>query len=332
MNRFFYILLIGLAVISCKSEKKIEYEPVPVSINRFDKALNAIDIYHLNDSVNYLLNKYPDFFPIFAFNIIDIGYPGEPGLGERLTAFQTNKTIYQLNKKVQVAFSDMSGIEAELSDAFGRYKYYFPNGIVPRIYTHVSGFNQSVVTSENLVSVSLDKYLGSKEEFYNMLYPPIPEYLKYRMNPGRIAPDIIYAFANVKYPLKSEKINLLAHMVHEGKLKYFQKQLFPAIPDTLLWGFTPEQIAFCESSEESMWVYLIEQKLLFETNEMTINKFVKEAPFTKDFTKESPGQAVNWIGYHIVKSFMERNTEISLQQLMQNNNYQGILNESRYNP
>lgn len=332
MRRFFYCILILSVVISCKTEKKIEYKPVPVTINRFDNTLNEIDIYQIGESVEYLLNKYPVFFPLFVYNIIEIGYPDDPGLGDRLAAYQTNKTIYQLNKKVQAAFTDMSAVEGELADAFGRYMYYFPDGIIPEIYTHISGFNQSVVTSENLVSVSLDKYLGSGEEFYNMLYPPIPEYLKYRMHSGRITPDIIYAFGNLEFPMEAENENLFSYMIHEGKLKYFQKHLMPDIHDTVLWGFTPEQISFCTNSEESMWVYLIEQKLLFETNEMTISKFVKEAPFTKDFTKDSPGQAVNRIGYHIVESYMDKHKEISLKQLMQNNNYQGILNESRYNP
>ena len=334
MKHFQFLLftLLIIALPACKHEKSIDYEPVPVKIKRFDIALYNLDIYHISDSVEMLEKKFPNFFPQYSTNVISIGYPGQPGFGDRLTSFQTNKTIYEVSKRVEEVYSDVSDIEKQLSQAFGIYKHYFPGSIIPDVYSHISGFNQSIITSGNFISISLDKYLGRNEPFYNMLYPPIPKYLQYNMYRGKIAPDVVYSLGALKYPFDKEKNNLLAHIIYQGKLKYFEKQLMPEINDTLLWGFTPEQLAFCQNSEESMWVYLIEQKLLFETDEITINKFVNEAPFTKDFTKDSPGQAVVWIGFQIIADYMDRNKNITLSQLMENNNYQGILNESRYNP
>ena len=77
---------------------------------------------------------------------------------------------------------------------------------------------------------------------------------------------------------------------------------------------------------------MIEKKLLFETNYLTINKFVNPAPFTSGFPKNSPGQAVLWLGREIIYAYMKRNPEISLSELMMNDNYQRILSESRYEP
>ena len=36
---------------------------------------------------------------------------------------------------------------------------------LPKVYTYLSGFNQSIVTFPNALGISLDNYLGSKSSF-----------------------------------------------------------------------------------------------------------------------------------------------------------------------
>jgi hypothetical protein len=81
-----------------------------------------------------------------------------------------------------------------------------------------------------------------------------------------------------------------------------------------------------------MWTHLIENKLLFTTNTLEINKFVNDAPFTSGFPQESPGRAAVWIGYRIVESLMQRNEQITLEDLMGFRDYQKVLNMARYKP
>jgi hypothetical protein len=59
--------------------------------------------------------------------------------------------------------------ERELIKAFKYYQYHFPYKELPVIYTMISGFNQSVVTAENIIGVSLDKYLGRDYNYYHQL-------------------------------------------------------------------------------------------------------------------------------------------------------------------
>ena len=81
-----------------------------------------------------------------------------------------------------------------------------------------------------------------------------------------------------------------------------------------------------------MWTYLLEHKLLFSTDYMTIRKLVYPAPFTVYFTNESPGRSVVWIGYKIIEGYMENNKDVTLLQLMQESDYQKILRKSNYKP
>jgi uncharacterized protein YjaZ len=58
-----------------------------------------------------------------------------------------------------------------------------------------------------------------------------------------------------------------------------------------------------------------------------------EAPFSKfyiDIDKESPGRIGVWLGWQIVRSYMNNN-EVTLQQLLQTN-AEEIFNKSKYKP
>jgi hypothetical protein len=124
----------------------------------------------------------------------------------------------------------------------------------------------------------------------------------------------------------------MTEIIHEGKLKYFEKCMLPELNDTVLFGFTEDQMKFCRNNERQMWQYLIEYDLLFSTDQFTIRKLTGEAPFTSYFTNESPGRAAVWLGFRIVESYMMKNREISLDALMDNTEIQGLIERAKYDP
>jgi hypothetical protein len=334
-TKFLAIFLISLLLLitSCKHIKRVPYANVPdLKIQRFEDDLFSISIYHLNDSITFLQSKYPKFFPLFTNKIIEIGDASQSGFKEHLTAFVTDFTIYNVHKKVEQVFSDFTPFQHKISMAFHNFATLFPDRNIPEIITCISGFNQSIVVADSLLSISLDKYLGSHDEFYKFLYPPVPEYEKYVMHPAKIPSDVVIAFTTTEFPYNDSKDNLLSKMIFEGRTMYFTKSIMEDIQDSLLWGFTPGQLNFCRKNEKHMWTFLIEQKYLFNSDKLLIVKYIDPAPFTKDFSKESPGRAAVWLGYRIVESFMKHNNDIDIQHLMLENDYLKILNLSKYNP
>ena len=211
-------------------------------------------------------------------------------------------------------YPDISWIERDLQDGFRHYLYYFPGRRVPAVYTCITGFNNSIITGDSVLGIGLDRYLGSGSEYYRRL--EIYKYLADRMTPENIVPDCIYGwgaseweFSDLSYPAD----NVLSEMIHEGKLKYFEKCMLPEVSEGIIFGFSADQLKFCRNNEDQMWQYLIEKDLLFSTDQFTIRKLTGEAPFTSYFTNESPGRAAVWIGFRIVESYMMRNPDISLR-------------------
>ncbi|HEY3390854.1 MAG TPA: hypothetical protein VGK38_14850, partial [Prolixibacteraceae bacterium] len=247
-----------------------------------------------------------------------------------LNTFLTDSMRVMSKLKIESAFSDLTNIQNKLQDGFRHYKYYFPDKTIPQVFTIISGFNQSVVMTNNAIGISLDNYLGAKCPFYSML--GLPEYKRDNMYSSKIPCDVLYNWAISEFSFDESNTNLLSNMIYQGKMLYFLDAMFPDEPDSLKIGYRSEKLGWCNKNEAGMWTYLVEHKLLFNTDRMNIVRFIGPAPFTSVFTNESPGRTGAWLGWQIVRKYMKKNPAISLPSLMSDTDYQKILNDSGYSP
>jgi hypothetical protein len=332
----FFILLFFLpAVISCKRNiyrVNLSSVSLNIEIKRLEKELFSLDPDKIPTSIPALKERYGSFLQLFSY-VINTGQVSDTAFGDFLARFCTDKLNYEVYLDVMKKYPDTDKLQKELEDAFRHYAYYFQGKNVPEVFTCITGFNNSIITGDSVIGISLDRYLGNNCEYYKRLQ--IYRYLAARMTPENIVPDCIYSwgstewdFAGMKYPVD----NVLAEMIHYGKLKYFEKCMMPTASDSLILGFSAKQMKFCTNNESQMWQYLVEKNLLFSTDRFVIRKLIDEAPFTSYFSNESPGRASVWLGFRIVESYMKNNKNVALSGLMGNTDVQTIMEKARYNP
>ncbi len=332
-NNFVFLLIITLLFSSCKKDKfKINPNKVDldIKIERFDRDLENMDTLHLDKSIVAMQKKYGDFFNVYSANVIMLGSPDSIYFKPTLKAFLRDSMIREVYKESQRVFGDVSDIQAEVNTALKYIKYYFPNQEIPRVAMHISGFNQSVITTNNFVSISIDNYLGADYAIYKHLQG-IYDYQLTNMTREKVAPDILLGYIMSEFPVENSG-PLLNYMLSRGKIYYLQSILFPNRTESDLMGYTEAQYKWCEENKKTMWRYLIENKKLYTTSQIECAKFINPSPFTIEFTQESPGQAVIWLGWQIVKSYMNSNSSVTLPELMANKNYQEILEKSNFKP
>jgi hypothetical protein len=204
---------------------------------------------------------------------------------------------------------------------------------VPGVFTCISGFNNSIITGDSILGISLDRYLGADCEYYPRL--EIYKYIAARMTHENIVPDCIYGWGASEWDMATLKYaadNVMTEIIHYGKLKYFEKCMLPETSDEILFGFTPDQMKFCINNEGQMWQYLIGNDLLFSSDQFIIRKLTGEAPFTTYFTNESPGRAAVWLGFRIIESYMLKNKGVSIEEMMNDTDIQSILGKAKYSP
>jgi uncharacterized protein YjaZ len=59
---------------------------------------------------------------------------------------------------------------------------------------------------------------------------------------------------------------------------------------------------------------------------MEISKWVNDGPFTSGLPQESPSRVGIWIGWQMVKQYMEKNPSLTIPQLMDFEDVSVILN------
>jgi hypothetical protein len=329
------ISLLGVAILlgSCNQKSKFKIDTaknrIVVKIHRFDKDLLTLDPTNMKAGVAGLYARYPEFLPAFTANILDTAATDTTAVRNLFHQFLTDKTFKPVNKKTLQTFGDISDIEKQVSDAYTYIHYYFPEVKLPEIYFYVSGFNRAVIMNKKFIALGTDFYLGSN-------FPPYKgvayQYMLYTMRRECVAIDLVSATLFRMFAMNSPEYRLLDNMLFRGKIMYLLSVFMPNEKHEDLMGYNQAQWKWSKTNEKEIWAFIIDQKHLFSTDVQLISKYMNDAPFTAPISQESPGRLGTWLGWQIVESYMNKNPKITLPELMKENNYQKMLEDSGYRP
>lgn len=336
LSKIYFIVFICISSIYGCDQNNENIKPdisnikINLQFHRFDQALFSIKPDSLEKNIANIEGEYGLFFNLFCSKIINIGESNSRNFIPFLQKFVSDYNMLTVYNDCQNNFKDIEGLTDSLTTGFKYYKYYFPNKNVPEIYFYMGGFNQSIVTSDNILGIGLDKYLGKKYSYYPRM--GLALYQCFKMQSSFIIPDCFKAIAWSEFPFNDSVNDLIHNMLYQGKVQYFIDKTLPDINDTLKFAYTKKQWDWCLQNENLIWSYLIDKKQLFITGEMDIKRYIDDAPFTTMFPHESPGRTGVWIGWRIVSNYMKNNPKVTLVQLMQETNYEKILDGSKYKP
>ncbi|MBC3540461.1 gliding motility lipoprotein GldB [Rufibacter sp. H-1] len=255
-------------------------------------------------------------------------YPSEELMAQNLLRLATDTSIHQLKKQSDATFGDLQDVTQDLENGFKHVKYFYPSFQIPKVQTFVSGLSRDLLVSDSLVVLGLDFFIGKKASFR----PQAPEYILKRYEKENLAPSVMLLVSN-KFN-KTDFVNkeMLDEMIDFGKSYYFTEKVLPCTPDSLIIWYTGQELADVTYNEGKIWAHLIEKGLLYETSQFTIRKYIGERPNVPEISERCPGRVATWVGWQIVRKYMENNPQVTLQQLMEEKDARKILNLSRYKP
>ena len=316
-KKLFLSLSILVMFIACQNDSKIEKDisniKVDFEVERFDKIFSKSNP---ND-----LPKLKTTFPFLFSKRI----PDSIWINKMKDTLQ-----HQLYSEIDKKMEDFSGVENDMRSLFQHLKYYDKTFKEPRVITltnFVDYRNKTIVT-DTIILIALDNYLGEDHEFY----ADIPKYLTQSMNSSQIISDLATDYAQ-KYIFQSQRKTLLDEMIYFGKELYFKDMMIPFKTDAEKIGYTQDQLDWAISNESYIWRYFIEKELLYSTDSSLPNRFVAPAPFTKfylELDSESPGRLGQYIGWQIVRSYMDQNN-IEFMDMLQKDAIE-IFNEAKFKP
>jgi hypothetical protein len=334
MRYLIFFIFFGFTAIfsSCKGDRSApDVTGVDVNLNsqRFDIELFSCKPDSIEHCAGNFEKNYGRFYYEYLVSMTGIGEPQSPGTILNLKNFIGDKYMQELYNDCLRKYQSTGEIDKKLNEAFRYYKYYFPEKIIPEIVYFISGFQYSVAVTENQLGIGLDLYLGKDYKHYTETGLPM-----YRINqtePEYLVSDAIKGWLSTEIEDGPEK-DMLAHFVFYGRLMYLLDAMLPEVHDSLKFGFTADQIKFCEKNEYMMWAHFVDNNLIYNTESSTISKYFSEGPFTSGFPKDSPAKTGIWIGRQIVKSYMEKNPDVEISSLIKHINPQELFRKSGYKP
>jgi hypothetical protein len=320
-------------VFSCKDKSlypDVSSVQVDVNVIPFYKEFHQIDTLNVEESLQPILSKYPEFMEAYNKQIIRLGSSNAEQYSQRVYDFVTYDANKDIFEKAEGIFPNHESFSEQLDEGFKYLKHYFPEMELPDIYLMISGFSHSIAVDSAWVGVSIEKYLGEDCEFYEWLN--IPKYLRKGMTKGKMAPDVLRAMALTYFTYDYEKDDVINNMIYKGKIKYFVHRMYPDLADTLLFDYSAEQLKWCKNHEEDMWASLVEWKHLFNNDRLLIQKYTGDAPYTANFGNNSAPRAGEFLGFKIIQSYIKNNPTLSLKQVMEEKDGHKILADSKYRP
>ena len=312
----FFILL--FVAISCKKENQIENEIAKINtdikVERFDQFFSKVTANNLSD----LKTAYPFMF--------SEKYKDSFWLAKKNDTLQV-----QLFNEVDKTFANFDETENEIEALFNHLKYYFPEFNPPRIITTTNDvdYRSKVIVTDTIVVIALDTYLGSNHEFYG----GIQKYLKANFKKEQVVVDLAREYAE-KYIYQPQRKTLLDEMIYYGKQLYFKDVMVPFKKDAERIGYTQAELDWAKANESYIWRYFVERELLFSTDSKLPGRFINDAPFSKfyleDIDAESPGRLGQYIGWQIIRAYMEQN-DVALNEMLIKNT-EDIFNNTKFKP
>ncbi|NER12491.1 gliding motility lipoprotein GldB [Leptobacterium flavescens] len=317
MRKYIGFILLAVLVSACEKQNKVEKEiaeiPLEVEVDRFDLAFASSS----ENDLGGLKAKYPYLFPQ--------QYADSVWLAQMKDTLQL-----EINHEIAREFPDLGEQEVELRSLFQHLRYYFPEFNTPKVITLTSDvdYRNKVIYTDSLMLVSLDTYLGKDHKFYE----GIQNYLRKNFEREMIVSDAVSAFAKsvISFPRSR---TFLSWMILYGKELYLKDVLIPFKTDAQKIGYTQEEYDWAVGNESEIWRYFVERNLIFSTDSKLQDRFINPAPFSKFYLEldtESPGQLGQYIGWQIVRAYMENN-DVSLQELLRTPEEE-IYNNSKFKP
>jgi gliding motility-associated lipoprotein GldB len=324
-------MLCGL-LLSCnpnKLEVNVSTIKLSIKIKRFEQDLFRLKQQDIAAGIPALEKKYGNFLQRFSASVIKIGTLDNPSYAANLKGFLMDNDINSVYSDVQAAYSNVDQLNEDLTDAFKHYRYHFPTRTIPQVVTFVSGFNYALVADDSTLGIGLDMYMGEKYKYYELIQ--YPKYRTHLMDREHIAVDAIRSWVSSEFDDVNLKPDMLSQILFQGKVMYALDACFPAEHDTLKIGYSKKQNDWVKGNEAKIWAYFIDKKLLFSTNYGENLKYINDAPFTSGLPRESPPKVGVWLGWQIIRAYMNNN-KTSLEELFAEKDAQKILNRSKYKP
>ena len=324
---FCLIILISFVIASCSHDKlNVDVSSIDLSLefDRFEKELIAAKSPEEMKEINEdLIERGGELYEFYVYDMLRSGSVYEDSIEYYLWYFVSDTIIKEVHTDIAVAFEDFKPVEEELVDIFKHFKYHLPDAPLPqKVITYNSAFNYGVVSTDSVIGIGLDMYLGADNRVVKRVGFPL--YMKEKMEAKYLPVDVAHSWLMTNVIGEERGETFLSNMIYFGKLHYALEALMPDLEEATILRYTQEEYDYSLASEYNIWQYLVDMNWIYSNDMKVKMHFFEEAPTTVG-VEDSPGRLGRFMGWQMVRAYMEKNDDVTLSELLNEENETKIL-------
>lgn len=172
-----------------------------VSVSRYDRIESLYLTTGDFSALQQMNTDYPQQTRTLIEDVLHIGQVNDPQINAKFLRFFQDTILQTVIADTQHQYADMSDVNENLSDAFEQLLKLLPDLCIPEIYAQIGSFDQSIIVGNDMLGISLDKYLGKDYPFYKK-FGYSDDQLR-QMQRDYIVPDCIGFYLLSLFPLSS---------------------------------------------------------------------------------------------------------------------------------
>lgn len=321
-------------ILSCSDDKlDVDVSAVNVDIrfDRFEKELfKATSKAELSQINKALIEKGGELYEFYVYDMLRSGSVYDDSIAQYLWYFVTDSIMCMTADDIEKSYADFDQIESEIINAFKHQKYHLPNAPLPhQVITYNGAFNYGVISTDSAIGLGLEMYLGSENRVIKEI--PFPVYVKDKMDRLYLVVDVAQSWLMTNVLEQERGETFLSSLIYFGKLKYAMEALLPDLEKEKIMRYTTDEYEYALASEYNIWQYLVDMNWIYTTDVKVKLRFFEEAPTTVGIT-DSPGRIGQFMGWQMVRAYMEKNPAVTLQELLAEQNESKILKAYKPQP
>jgi hypothetical protein len=334
---FLKTTIIGYCLLACfsscgKKDCREDEGSIPASgplqIIRLEDSLNALQ--DREETRNLLLRH-----PLFSEKYLRwSALPQDSILVNDVWKIAKSPFNDTLRMDVKKEFANLSWLRSGLESLFDHTRFYYPEVINPTVYTLTAGYGVDMEVKDSVIVLGLEYFLSDSSHYIPrdpVSGVVIPGYIRKRLKKRFILPSIAMVVADRFCETDVLDNSMLGEMLKWGRIYYFMEKTMPCMPDSLIAGYSGEELNEVNGNLKAIWAHYSENKLFFNTDLFLIRKYCDERPNVLEIGDQCPGRIGRWLGWQIVRKWAIDN-KIPLKQVMSEKDARKIFSESGFRP
>jgi hypothetical protein len=318
-KNFIFALLI-LTLMACKHDPldvDISNTKITFGYTNLDSLIYNTPAEQLPEMRQQMGNTISEIFDYQIGYCMRIGRVHDTAFVNSILQYRADPSIQQLEAEIAKEFKNLNPYKQNISLAFKYLKTQLPDAKIPKqVVFQNTLFNSSAFCTENEIGIGLEQYLGKNSPTIKRLpSEPFYDWMKEGFDKTYLERDAVLSWI-LTHVLPETNGNLAEKIIYYGKALYLTEASMPNASKNIIARYTAQDLKWADDNEYSFWKYLVDENMLFKTDERAANNMLSEGPFTPGLPEKGPDRLGQFLGWKIVKNYME-NTKISFEDLIQ---------------